>query len=127
MSDISPDDAAPRHFDARGVEYKIDPARISHIEEITEHWPDVEVPEGHAHEWFEMTHYDEPGTGFSQCRCGAMGVIDATPEHGHNSHSGRCADCQEPWAWHVEVPSQFKDGHRHCACGRPWPCPVSAP
>lgn len=33
-----------------------------------------QVHPGKPHQWREMLHYGEPGTGFAHCLCGAMGI-----------------------------------------------------
>lgn len=32
------------------------------------------VHPGKPHRWHEMLHYDQRGTGFVHCRCGAVGI-----------------------------------------------------
>lgn len=33
-----------------------------------------QVHPGKAHRWHEMLHYGQPGTGFAECHCGAIGI-----------------------------------------------------
>lgn len=42
------------------------------VAEFEPGFPDS-VHSGQPHEWREMLHYGKGGTGFAQCRCGAIG------------------------------------------------------
>ena len=38
------------------------------------HFADTVHP-GKRHEWYEMLHFGQRGTGYAQCRCGAVGDL----------------------------------------------------
>lgn len=38
---------------------------------------DVGAHPGKSHQWREMLHYGKRGTGFAECICGAVGVVEA--------------------------------------------------
>lgn len=53
-------------------EGKLIAGRVKEISNTPAH-PEVVHP-GTAHEWHEMLHFGQPGTGFAECRCGAVGI-----------------------------------------------------
>jgi hypothetical protein len=46
--------------------------RVKEISGV-EFYPD-DIHAGKPHRWHEMLHYGQPGTGFAECACGAIGV-----------------------------------------------------
>lgn len=57
-----------------GLEVHIDPALVVNIHVDPNEWPSRE----HVHDWSEVDHYGQPGTGFAMCG-GCLGVGDLLP------------------------------------------------